>query len=566
MGERKTVLVFSPEIVDESLLDQSIRSLAEVLQSPTNRLYLDIVLFSSYSSEMQETWKRLFATFSDCSIFFLPKTSDPWSSQLNSYLEGEHIEQLIFVTQPVRFALDALEYAAAASYILWNDLSLYCVSLYNDIATTPLSLQPQAVERRDVSAGTAVLLTSSLLRHHLTELADLPFDEWIAFPAVRRARFCLTPEVSRVYPLVRRKLPFVTTEALELRESELFVPFLEMDFRYLYRGNYEKELVKVLSEAVVIQSVTHITGARKGGVYRVVYDEGKALGKQVFNLLCSRTLLLRSYQETDHPQLRCSAYFSIYLCLFKDGEQLLLPGILVLSMTYFSRVRPIITLDKKGKILELNHAIVRSDNIVDTPLLRGWNENSSLEEVYHDIVNQLQGDPFVYEKEEEKSPEIVEEKPVLPAVVGMSCGVDFDPNIPYASLVKGKKLGAGAFATVYEVEYKGMLCAMKEWKRALSEYEQTALDREISIQKALRHPNCTRLYGVSRTGSGLPVLVMEKADGCLIDYTTKKKGPRLSNAEKCRIILEIAQGLEYIHSLNCVHRDIKVVVVEWSDV
>ena len=29
--------------------------------------------------------------------------------------------------------------------------------------------------------------------------------------------------------------------------------------------------------------------------------------------------------------------------------------------------------------------------------------------------------------------------------------VDFDPNIPYASLVKGKKLGAGAFATVYEV-------------------------------------------------------------------------------------------------------------------
>lgn len=69
---------------------------------------------------------------------------------------------------------------------------------------------------------------------------------------------------------------------------------------------------------------------------------------------------------------------------------------------------------------------MRSDNIVDTPLLRGWNEvglgvlsewkNSSLEEVYHDIVDQLQGNPFVYEeKEEEKSQEVVEEKPVLPA-------------------------------------------------------------------------------------------------------------------------------------------------------
>ena len=74
----------------------------------------------------------------------------------------------------------------------------------------------------------------------------------------------------------------------------------------------------------------------------------------------------------------------------------------------------------------MNHAIVRSDNIVDTPLLRGWNEvglgvlsewkNSSLEEVYHDIVNQLQGNPFVYEeKEEENNAEVVEEKPVLPA-------------------------------------------------------------------------------------------------------------------------------------------------------
>lgn len=47
-------------------------------------------------------------------------------------------------------------------------------------------------------------------------------------------------------------------------------------------------------------------------------------------------------------------------------------------------------------------------------MLFEW-KNSSLEEVYHDIVNQLQGNPFMYEEEEEKSPEVVEEKPVLPA-------------------------------------------------------------------------------------------------------------------------------------------------------
>lgn len=48
-------------------------------------------------------------------------------------------------------------------------------------------------------------------------------------------------------------------------------------------------------------------------------------------------------------------------------------------------------------------------------MLSEW-KNSSLEEVYHDIVNQLQGNPFVYEeKEEENNAEVVEEKPVLPA-------------------------------------------------------------------------------------------------------------------------------------------------------
>ena len=36
-------------------------------------------------------------------------------------------------------------------------------------------------------------------------------------------------------------------------------------------------------------------------------------------------------------------------------------------------------------------------------------------------------------------------------VVCVCLRIDFDPNIPYASLKKGKKLGAGAFATVYEV-------------------------------------------------------------------------------------------------------------------
>lgn len=45
-------------------------------------------------------------------------------------------------------------------------------------------------------------------------------------------------------------------------------------------------------------------------------------------------------------------------------------------------------------------------------------QNSSLEDVYHNIVDQLQGDPYTYDddkEEEESASETAVEQPVLPA-------------------------------------------------------------------------------------------------------------------------------------------------------
>ena len=131
----------------------------------------------------------------------------------------------------------------------------------------------EAVERRDVPAGVAVLITTELLRNGTTELEDMRCDEWIARDGVRLQRFCLTPEITRVTLLSPRVIPFIPVSELELRQYDGFVPFLEMDFRYLYKRNYEAELVAVISKAVVIDSIGDILSARKGSMFRMVYED-----------------------------------------------------------------------------------------------------------------------------------------------------------------------------------------------------------------------------------------------------------------------------------------------------
>ena len=101
---------------------------------------------------------------------------------------------------------------------------------------------------------------------------------------------------------------------------------------------------------------------------------------------------------------------------------------------------------------------------------------------------------------------------------------------------------------------------MKEMLRNPSEYEKTAFEREVEVQSSLNHPNCLKLYGRSvNPTNGRPVIVMQIcSDGCLTDYILENKRPRLSKADKCRIILEIAKGIAYLHSLGFIHRDLKL--------
>ncbi len=119
------------------------------------------------------------------------------------------------------------------------------------------------------------------------------------------------------------------------------------------------------------------------------------------------------------------------------------------------------------------------------------------------------------------------------------------------NLVVGEVLGTGNFGTVFKGKWKGKDVALKEFKDGSME---AAVVEEISILQLLNHPNIVQFYGVTKKIDGTILMAMELAPfGGLRDYMIANELPfeTLKN-----VGLQIAQGMEYLHSKNIVHRDL----------
>ena len=130
----------------------------------------------------------------------------------------------------------------------------------------------------------------------------------------------------------------------------------------------------------------------------------------------------------------------------------------------------------------------------------------------------------------------------------------------------GQMLGAGAFGTVFEVEWNGTVCAAKFmhdiFKEILSAEEKqafiAAFEKECATWSALRHPQIVQFLGIYFDPSHTPVMVLEKMDASLrllLETTPKEDFPLIN---KVVILRQAAQGLVYLHSHSpkLVHHDL----------
>ena len=129
------------------------------------------------------------------------------------------------------------------------------------------------------------------------------------------------------------------------------------------------------------------------------------------------------------------------------------------------------------------------------------------------------------------------------------------------------KLGRGADATVYEVEWNRTVCAAKRLHEILLEDQSSGgvaklignFEAECLTWSKLRHPGVVQFLGVYfERNSRLPVLVMEKMDTSLRTYLEDHSKKEFSLNLKAFVLRQVTQALAYLHSQNppLVHHDL----------
>ena len=141
------------------------------------------------------------------------------------------------------------------------------------------------------------------------------------------------------------------------------------------------------------------------------------------------------------------------------------------------------------------------------------------------------------------------------------------PGLIIANVVfTDTQLGTGAYATVYEVEWNGTLCAAKRLHEILLEDQSSGgvaklignFEAECETWSKLRHPGVVQFLGVHLDRSSrLPVLVMEKMDTSLRTYLEDHSKEEFPLKMKAFVLRQVSQALAYLHNQNppLVHHD-----------
>src|SRR5262249_42403872 len=121
-----------------------------------------------------------------------------------------------------------------------------------------------------------------------------------------------------------------------------------------------------------------------------------------------------------------------------------------------------------------------------------------------------------------------------------------------------ERVGLGGFGAVWRARDTGLdrIVALKiPHTGLLTEKEELErFQREARAAAQLRHPGIVTVYEVTAL-NGLPVIVAEVVQGAPLRVLLELRRPTFRQATA--LVAEVAEALDYAHSLGVVHRDVK---------
>ncbi|OCH89035.1 kinase-like protein [Obba rivulosa] len=118
----------------------------------------------------------------------------------------------------------------------------------------------------------------------------------------------------------------------------------------------------------------------------------------------------------------------------------------------------------------------------------------------------------------------------------------------------------GGFADVYQGQFGGSEVALKVLRihkdatNNIVQEEMATFCREAVVWKRLRHPNITPFIGIDETSfpSRIAIVCKWMPYGTVAAYLSRHRA-----ANRPKLSLDVARGLEYLHGMNILHGDLK---------
>ncbi|GMH13393.1 hypothetical protein Nepgr_015234 [Nepenthes gracilis] len=135
-------------------------------------------------------------------------------------------------------------------------------------------------------------------------------------------------------------------------------------------------------------------------------------------------------------------------------------------------------------------------------------------------------------------------------------------TIDLRKLNMGPAFAQGAFGKLYRGTYEGEEVAIKILERPLNDPEKSQVmeqqfQQEVLMLAPLKHPNIVRFIGACRKPMVWCIVTEFAKGGSVRQFLIKRQSRSVPLKLAVKQALDVARGMEYVHGLGLIHRDLK---------